>query len=156
MKLITHLHLMPRSRMVELYLHSVSSWHSVWLIKHRDNFCFTLWIHWILFLLSILFLLLFILSPTFCPSYTPLLPLHLLPSAWLSFLSGIISCWSSFPVSVSFPYLAYSPILKMEAAHSPNTLVTINQTIQYYIQLELCEARICLSTNLCSHVQDRA
>jgi hypothetical protein len=32
MKLTTHLHLVPRSRMVELYFHSpMSSWHSAWL-----------------------------------------------------------------------------------------------------------------------------
>jgi hypothetical protein len=42
-KLTTHLHLMPRSRMVALYLQSsnMSSWHSVQLIKHRD-FTFTI------------------------------------------------------------------------------------------------------------------
>jgi hypothetical protein len=35
----TYLQLVPRSRMVEIYL---SSWHSASFIKHRDNFTFTL------------------------------------------------------------------------------------------------------------------
>jgi hypothetical protein len=37
-KVTTHLHLVPRSRMVELYFHSpMSSWYSTYLIKHRDS-----------------------------------------------------------------------------------------------------------------------
>jgi hypothetical protein len=41
-KLATHLHLVPRSRMVELYLHfPMSSWHSALLLKHKDNFTFS-------------------------------------------------------------------------------------------------------------------
>jgi hypothetical protein len=41
MKLTTHLHLVPRSRMVELYLHSKICLHGVvpnYIIKYRDNF----------------------------------------------------------------------------------------------------------------------
>jgi hypothetical protein len=38
-KLTTHFHVVPRSRMVDLYLHSpMSSWHSIRLIKQRENF----------------------------------------------------------------------------------------------------------------------
>jgi hypothetical protein len=37
-KLTTHLHLVPRSRLVELYLHSPTRFHVVVLIKHRNNF----------------------------------------------------------------------------------------------------------------------
>jgi hypothetical protein len=38
-KLTTHLHLVPRSRKVELYLHSPICFHGIVLIKHRgDNF----------------------------------------------------------------------------------------------------------------------
>jgi hypothetical protein len=37
----TYLHLVLRSRMVELYLHSPISLHDVRLIKHRDNFHLT-------------------------------------------------------------------------------------------------------------------
>jgi hypothetical protein len=38
-KLTTHLYLVPKSGMVELYLHSpTSSLHSAGLSKHRDNF----------------------------------------------------------------------------------------------------------------------
>jgi hypothetical protein len=41
MKLTTHLPLVSRTRMVELYLHSpTSSWRSADLIKHRENFTF--------------------------------------------------------------------------------------------------------------------
>jgi hypothetical protein len=38
-KLTTHLHLLPRSRKVELYLHSPIRLHGIVLklIKHRDN-----------------------------------------------------------------------------------------------------------------------
>jgi hypothetical protein len=45
-KLITHLHLLPRSRMVELYFLSphTSPWHSAKLIKHKDNFVFTFYL----------------------------------------------------------------------------------------------------------------
>jgi hypothetical protein len=41
-KLTTELHLVPRSRMVELYLYSPTSRHDVVLnyFKHRDNFAF--------------------------------------------------------------------------------------------------------------------
>jgi hypothetical protein len=45
MKLITHLHLLPRSRMVVLYFHSPLCLHSIVLnniIKYRDNFTFTM------------------------------------------------------------------------------------------------------------------
>jgi hypothetical protein len=38
MKLTTHLHLVPRSRMEELYLHSPIRLHVWWLNKHKDNF----------------------------------------------------------------------------------------------------------------------
>jgi hypothetical protein len=37
-KLTTHLHLMPRSRMMELYLHSARVLN--YIIKYRDNFTF--------------------------------------------------------------------------------------------------------------------
>jgi hypothetical protein len=40
MKLITHLHLLPRSRMVELYLHCLHVLMEWCRIKHRDNFTF--------------------------------------------------------------------------------------------------------------------
>jgi hypothetical protein len=49
-KLTTHLHLVPRSRMVELYLHSPICLHGVVLIKHLAEediismeFTFSLW-----------------------------------------------------------------------------------------------------------------
>jgi hypothetical protein len=44
--LTTHLHLVPRSRKVELYLHSpMCSWHNAELIKRRDKFsCFCVYV----------------------------------------------------------------------------------------------------------------
>jgi hypothetical protein len=42
-KLTTHLHLVPRSKYEELYLHSPNtpSWRDAQLKKYRDNFTFT-------------------------------------------------------------------------------------------------------------------
>jgi hypothetical protein len=45
-KLITHLHLVPRSRMAELYLHVSLVFMA--LIKHRDNFNF-MFTDWVMF-----------------------------------------------------------------------------------------------------------
>jgi hypothetical protein len=68
-KLTTHLHFVPRSRMVELYLQSLphmSSWRGTWLFKHRDNFTLIL-LRFILFLYNLIYnsaIIIFILSGT--------------------------------------------------------------------------------------------
>jgi hypothetical protein len=45
MKLITHLHLVPRLKNVELYIHSPYTYRVWYLINHTDNFTFY-WKYW--------------------------------------------------------------------------------------------------------------
>jgi hypothetical protein len=49
-KLTTHLHIVLRSGMVELYFHfpHMSSWHSAELIKHRDSFTLPYLVYWMM------------------------------------------------------------------------------------------------------------